>query len=169
MNRGHTGTDIIVRAGYLATCGMVAIAVLLLANACSSSPSASGSASHAGSGVQTEVPQPAQSQAPNPIGSSAPAKGGGDCSPGEDLIVWSKVPGAPVDVSALGSYDSAACKAAGKQATLDMLQQTSQTGSGYCTVAAPASANPGYEKKYIDSSAANPPKPKGIVFASASC
>lgn len=109
----------------------------------------------------------ADSQAPTAPPVTAPS--GGNCDPGADLIVWTKSPSVPPDASALGSYDSAACKAVGRQSTLDMLKQTSPTGPGYCTVAAPASANPGYEDKYVNNSTPNPPRPKGVIFASSSC
>jgi hypothetical protein len=47
-----------------------------------------------------------------------------------------------------------------------MLRKTSPTGSGYCTFAALASANPGYENKYVYGSAsAKPPRPKQVLLA----
>lgn len=96
--------------------------------------------------------------------------GAASCGPGPDLIEWAVVPGTAPIASALGSYDSSECRREGRQSTLDMLRQTSPTGAGYCTLAALASDNPGYEDKYIYGSAtADPPRPKHVVLAVGTC
>lgn len=71
---------------------------------------------------------------------------------------------------AIGSYDSEACKKAGQQSALDMLQQTSPQGPGYCTLAALASDNPGYEDKYVyGTTNEGAPRPKHVILSVGSC
>lgn len=61
------------------------------------------------------------------------------CSPTRDVIVWYRAPGVADSAQVLGNYDLATC-----ESTFQWLQQTSPTGPGYCTEAAWASDNPGY-------------------------
>lgn len=55
------------------------------------------------------------------------------------MDVWYKAPGLPDSAQVLGSYAVVGC-----QSTFQMLKTTSPTGAGYCTEAAWASDNPGY-------------------------
>ncbi|MEW1569559.1 hypothetical protein AB0454_42310 [Streptomyces sp. NPDC093509] len=71
------------------------------------------------------------------------------------MIVWSKVPGLTDSSQHLGGYNLATC-----ETTLDGLQHTSPTQAGYCTLAAWASDNPGYD------TAATPAKrPKAVQIS----
>ncbi|WP_369043483.1 hypothetical protein [Streptomyces sp. Midd1] len=72
------------------------------------------------------------------------------CSSTRDVIVWSKVPGLADSSQRLGGYNLATC-----ETTFDSLQHTSPTQAGYCTLAAWASDNPGYD---TDSTPAKRPK-----------
>jgi hypothetical protein len=76
---------------------------------------------------------PAASRKPNP---SASAK---ECDPGPDIIVWYRVPTINDSAQRLGSRGGADCSS-----TFDSIRTTSPTGDGYCTEAAWASDNPGY-------------------------
>jgi hypothetical protein len=92
------------------------------------------------------------------------------CEPGADLIEWSIAPQTTAIAGAAGSYDSPDCHREGHQSTLDMLRRTSPTGHGYCTLAALASDNPGYEEKYVyGPGSAAPARPKHVVLALGSC
>lgn len=57
-----------------------------------------------------------------------------------DIIAWSKAPGVPDSANELGGTDPEHC-----HWTFDTLKTSSPTGSGYCTEAAWASDNPGYD------------------------
>jgi hypothetical protein len=73
--------------------------------------------------------------APRPV--PAPSK---TCSlPNNDLIVRYVAPGTPDSAQVLGGADLATCTS-----TLDELQSDSPAGAGYCTQAAWAADNPGY-------------------------
>jgi hypothetical protein len=111
------------------------------------------------------TPAPAVTRSAKPVAKKSGSWGrpGDACQPGPDLLMWTKAPGATNEVSALGSYDSPACAAVGKQSTLDMVRTTSPTGPGYCTIVAPASANPGYEAKWLNTTDA-PPRPKDALL-----
>ncbi|MFD9651739.1 hypothetical protein [Streptomyces mirabilis] len=73
-----------------------------------------------------------------------------NCGPLRDIDVWMKVPGLPDSAQVLGDHGAADCKS-----TFEMLQSTSPTEAGYCTKAAYASDNPGYN---ADASPAAPLK-----------
>lgn len=136
------------------------------------SPSKAISAAPVNSAATTPAPLTTSTQpavAPKATKSKKPASAA-SCGPGADLIQWSVAPGTRPIAGALGSYDSPECRREGRQSTLDMLRRTSPTGAGYCTLAAPASQNPGYEAKYVYGSAsADPPRPKHVVLAVGSC
>ncbi|MFJ8798512.1 hypothetical protein [Streptomyces sp. NPDC102487] len=74
------------------------------------------------------------------------------CSSPRDVIVWSKVPGLADSSQRLGGYNLATC-----ETTFDSLRHTSPTQAGYCTLAAWASDNPGY-----DTDAAPAKRPKAV-------
>jgi hypothetical protein len=61
------------------------------------------------------------------------------CDPGPDLLVREKAPGVPISAQLLGSVSILDCSP-----TVDYLQKTTPTGSGYCTWAAMSSDNPEY-------------------------
>jgi hypothetical protein len=77
------------------------------------------------------------------------------CSETRDLIVWSVAPTLPDSAEELGNYNLATC-----ESTLQELQETSPTGPGYCTEAAWASDNPGY-----DADATPAKEPKDVVLS----
>lgn len=109
------------------------VSVVLLATACGSS--------------STPVAAPAESPASATRAEPSPAK---DCGPLRDVDVWMKAPGLPTTGQVLGSYSPADCRS-----TFEMLEGTSPTEAGYCTKAAYASDNPGYN---ADASPAAPLK-----------
>lgn len=74
-----------------------------------------------------------------PPAKPAPKKTSKGCGKNRDVDVWYKAPGLPDSAQVLGSYNAATC-----QSTFQMLKSTSPTGAGYCTEAAWASDNPGY-------------------------
>ncbi|WP_042378961.1 hypothetical protein [Streptacidiphilus melanogenes] len=63
------------------------------------------------------------------------------CDPGLDVLVWYRVPTLPDTAQRLGSDEYPDCAA-----TFDMIQETSPTDPGYCTEAAWAWDNPGYNE-----------------------
>lgn len=83
-----------------------------------------------------------------PTATSTSASTGHTCRPTRDLIVWTRTP-AGTSAMLLGD------PAGNCDSTLDTLSQTSPTGPGYCTIAAWATDNPGY-----DVNAANPRRPR---------
>lgn len=62
------------------------------------------------------------------------------CGAERDAIVWYKVSGIPDSAQVIGNYSLASC-----ETTFAEVQHTSSTGAGYCTEAAWASDNPGYD------------------------
>ncbi|MFC8676700.1 hypothetical protein ACFUEN_28945 [Streptomyces griseorubiginosus] len=78
----------------------------------------------------------ATSSSPPTAAASRPAK---SCTPTRDVIIWSKVPGISDSAQIVGNYTLATCKT-----TFEDLPDTSPTEAGYCTLAAWASDNPGY-------------------------
>lgn len=68
-----------------------------------------------------------------------PSKSPKGCGTNRDVDVWYKVPTIPDSAQVLGSYNAATC-----ESTFKSLTDTSPTGPGYCTEAAWASDNPGY-------------------------
>jgi hypothetical protein len=78
--------------------------------------------------------------------------------PAPDVIYWFKTPGQPATAQVLGAYDLGNCTKTADQAELD---KTSPQGSGFCTIVAATSANPGYN---IDATPA--PRPKGVLAES---
>ncbi|MGW1799004.1 hypothetical protein ACWCQN_24305 [Streptomyces sp. NPDC001984] len=68
-----------------------------------------------------------------------PSHSSKECSPTRDVVVWTKAPGLPDSAQVLGNYNLATC-----ETTFQWLTHTSPTGAGYCTEAAWASDNPGY-------------------------
>jgi hypothetical protein len=103
------------------------------------------------SSVQQASTPSTPSSTPTP---TATASTSVSCAPGPDLIVREVSPGLAPTAIALGSngYDA---RTNSCQDTIVSLQQTSPTGPGYCTTAALASDNPGYESAYVY--ATNPP------------
>lgn len=78
--------------------------------------------------------------------------------PAPDVIYWFKTPGQPGAAQLLGAYDLGNCTKTADQAELD---KTSPQGSGFCTIVAAMSANPGYN---VDVTPA--PRPKGVLAQS---
>jgi hypothetical protein len=76
--------------------------------------------------------QPASPAAAPPTGPS--------CSPTRDVIVRYIAPGLPANSQVLGDYDVQNCTT-----TFESLKGTSPTEPGFCTEAAWASDNPGYD------------------------
>ncbi|MET7746181.1 hypothetical protein [Streptomyces sp. NPDC005385] len=112
----------------------LATAVLLLATltACGSSTGKTQSApGGAGSRAATQQTKPS---------SAAGKPGHKTCHSSRDVIVWTKVPELPDSSMRLGGYNLATC-----ETTFDSLRHTSPTQAGYCTLAAWASDNPGYD------------------------
>jgi hypothetical protein len=68
-----------------------------------------------------------------------PAPATSSCPPVGDIVVWYRAPTLPDSAQMLGGADPVTCAS-----TFDYLQHTSPTGDGYCTEAAWASDNPGY-------------------------
>lgn len=66
-----------------------------------------------------------------------PAK---SCPAVDDIIVWYRVPTLPDSAQRLGGADPITC-----ELTFNWLQRTSPMGDGYCTEAAWAHDNPGYD------------------------
>lgn len=63
------------------------------------------------------------------------------CGTNQDVLVWNLVPDGSPTADRLGSFDRRTC-----QSTFDYLQTISDTGEGFCTEAAWASDNPGYDE-----------------------
>jgi hypothetical protein len=123
---------------------LLPIAAILLTTACGSSAvHASSKPAHSSSRPPTKVSKVAPSPSKNhpspakPKPSPSKSKG---CGAERDVIVWYKVPGVP-DNSAqvIGNYNVVTC-----ETTFHSVQTTSSTEAGYCTEAAWASDNPGY-------------------------
>ncbi|MQY32601.1 hypothetical protein SRB17_05550 [Streptomyces sp. RB17] len=120
------------------------IAAILLTAACSSGGSdtaskpAHTSTPRATRSSHSAAPEPSASHVAKPKPKPKPSRSKG-CGPERDVIVWYKTPGAPNSAQVIGNYNVTSC-----QTTFDELQQDSPTGDGYCTEAAWASDNPGY-------------------------
>lgn len=78
--------------------------------------------------------------------------------PAPDVIYWFETPGEPATAQLLGAYDLGNCTKTADQAELD---KTSPQGSGFCTIVAATSANPGYD---VDATPAS--RPKGVLAES---
>lgn len=122
------------------------LGVLLALAGCSSSRSTPSSAPPSTSTASSQPAAPAETCA-TPL----PDRG--------DIIVWSKAPGLPDSAQQLGGTDPEHCVL-----TFDYLKQTSPTGAGYCTEAAWASDNPGY-----NADAKPAPRPKKIQVTIGDC
>ncbi|MFJ8006102.1 hypothetical protein [Streptomyces fagopyri] len=113
---------------------LIATAAMLLATltACGSSADTSQpNSDHAA--VQT----PAKKA--KPPATKTPAQK--DCGPSRgDVITWSKVPGLPDSAQLIGGFNPGTCRS-----TFDDLPNESPTQAGYCTLAAWARDNPGYD------------------------
>lgn len=120
---------------------LAAVSVLLLA-----ALTACGGADKSASD-QAPSRKPARA-AKSPAAAGVPARK--HCTPKRDVIVWSKVPGLPDSAQRLGEYSIATCRT-----TFEDLPATSPTQDGYCTLAAWASDNPGYN---TDATPAKRPK-----------
>lgn len=119
-------------------CGILAVvAVLLVTAGCSNTRFVAPAVT----GKPTSTPS-----TPSPVKS---------CPPTRQVIVWTRVPGAPNSARVLGNYNAATC-----ETTFKWLQDSSPAGPGYCTEAAYARDNPGYD---VDASPA--PHPKGVRVA----
>ena len=104
---------------------------------CSSSTSKPAAAPAATSVATTATP-PADSSTSQP---PAPAETCATPLPDRgDIIEWQREPGLPDSAIELGGTDPEHCKW-----TFDTLKDSSPTGSGYCTEAAWASDNAGYD------------------------
>lgn len=93
----------------------------------SAKPSSTPTPTHTKTIQRTAKPKPSPSKSKS-------------CGPERDVIVWYKVPGVPDDsAQVVGNYNLITC-----ETTFHELQKDSPTGAGYCTEAAWASDNPGY-------------------------
>lgn len=101
---------------------------------------------------------PAASTAAQPS-SPAPVAADPSCGPNLDIIVRYVVPGLEPSAQVLGSYKIATC-----QPTFETLKETSPTEAGYCTEAAWASDNPGYD---ADATPAAPLRKVQVAFGPA--
>ncbi|MET7775357.1 hypothetical protein ABZU94_13960 [Streptomyces mirabilis] len=119
------------------------IAAILLTAACGAS--STGHAKAAPAHTSSRPPAKSHSSAAKPAHSAPrtakpkPSHSAKSCSPTRDVDVWMKVPGLPDSAQVLGNYNLATC-----ETTFQTMQKTSPTGPGYCTEAAWASDNPGY-------------------------
>ncbi|MFJ8349739.1 hypothetical protein ACIQ9J_25925 [Streptomyces sp. NPDC094153] len=109
------------------------ISAVLLTAACGSS------AGPAVSRPAARSHRPAASHATSHPNAPAPSSTE-NCGPVRDIDVWMKVPGLPDSAQVLGSHGPGGC-----ESTFEMLRMTSPTQAGYCTKAAYASDNPGYD------------------------
>ena len=115
------------------------LAALVLAAGCGNHDATSGTG------------EPLHASPPDaPVATSTSTGTGQTCRPARDVIVWTKTPDR---TSAMLLGDPAGnCSS-----TLDTIRQTSPTGPGYCTIAAWATDNPGY-----DVNAASPRRPRKV-------
>ncbi|MFF7754356.1 hypothetical protein ACFZCP_35155 [Streptomyces sp. NPDC007971] len=119
------------------------IAAILLTAACSS-----GTSTTASKPTHTPTPRATQSSRPAAAPSHSashttkpkpkPSRSKG-CGPERDVIVWYRTPGGDDSAQVIGNYNVVSC-----QTTFDELRKDSPTGDGYCTEAAWADENPGY-------------------------
>ncbi|MDI5964812.1 hypothetical protein [Streptantibioticus silvisoli] len=116
----------LIPGGTMRTRTIPAVAVLLLATA-----GCGPTVTHGHGPEKTAAAAPKAKPKP-----SAPAE---SCSPTRDVIVWTKEPGLAATAQVLGNYDIQTC-----QTTFASLPHSSPTEAGYCTEAAYASDNPGY-------------------------
>ncbi len=98
------------------------------------------------------------SEAPAPLPAAEPER---HCAnsylPGQDVVVWSVVPGTPPTASVLGQWTGVGINC---QSTIDFVRTTSPTGDSDCTLLALQSDNPGYN---VD---ADPlPRPRGAFVS----
>ena len=122
------------------------IAAILLTAGCGGSGGHSTSASsHASRKPATKTshsapaPTKTASSVAKPRPKPKPSRSAKTCEPTRDVLVWYKTPGLPDSAQVLGNYFLATC-----ETTFQSLTHTSPTGPGYCTEAAWASDNPGY-------------------------
>jgi hypothetical protein len=120
---------------------LYALAALLLA----------GCGNHDGTSGTSEPLHASPPDAPTAT-SSGPAGTGRTCHPTRDVIVWTKTPGTTPAATLLGD-PGGNCTS-----TIESVAATSPTGPGYCTIAAWATDNPGYN---VD--APSPRRPKKPV------
>lgn len=104
--------------------------MVLLMSACGS-PGASGPA-------QDAIPLSSAASPPSSSATSLPTS----CTlpPVGDLIIVTTAPGVPASAQVVGGLDLAQCRE-----TVDTLSATSPLDAGYCTQAANAADNPGYD------------------------
>ncbi|WP_405671443.1 hypothetical protein [Streptomyces sp. NBC_01530] len=122
------------------------IAAVLLTAACGGSgghtTSASSHASRQPAAKRshaTTVPRKSASSAAKPKPKPSHSSKGCNLSPTRDVILWYKTPGLPNSAQVVGNYDLMRC-----ETTFKSLPSSSPTQAGYCTEAAWASDNPGY-------------------------
>jgi hypothetical protein len=139
------------------------IAAILLTAACSSGTPKPTLTAHdpMGKPTRTHSTAPRASSTPQKTkvtqahtAKPKPSKSKG-CGVERDVIVWYKVPGIADSAQVVGNYNLVSC-----ETTFHELQHTSPTGPGYCTEAAWASDNPGY-----NADADVPQRPKKVQVA----
>lgn len=106
----------------------------------------------------TPSPKPTPKPKPKPVKAKAKPSPTG-CEPTRDVIVRYVQPGSPSTAQTLGNYNLATC-----EPTFDWLQEASPMDPGYCTTAAWASDNPGYN---TDASPAKPLKKVQVAYGPA--
>jgi len=104
-------------------------------------PSTVGATSASPTAVSTSASKPPAAASQPASAPSAPAKSSGGCAlqTKRDVLVRTVAPGSQPYAQTLGDVDVANCRS-----VFELLKATSPTGAGYCTTAAYASDNPGY-------------------------
>ncbi|WP_158697317.1 hypothetical protein [Streptomyces hokutonensis] len=122
------------------------ITAILLTAACGSGGGHTASASSPSSrqpvakrSHATAAPRKSSSSAAKPTPKTSHSSKGCNLSPTRDVILWYKTPGLPNSAQVVGNYDLVNC-----ETTFRSLPRSSPTQAGYCTEAAWASDNPGY-------------------------
>jgi hypothetical protein len=132
---------------------LAALVLLAGAVACSSSAPSTGSAPKAAATHAAPKPvatRAASTPAPAKTRAAAASPAQSTCAPVGDILVRYVSPDLPASASRLGGVDPAKCRS-----TFKYVEATSPTGAGYCTEAAWAKDNPGYN---VDAERAAPLK-----------
>ncbi|MEU9406204.1 hypothetical protein AB0E08_10925 [Streptomyces sp. NPDC048281] len=119
---------------------ILSASVVLLTAACGSSADHAGPVqTHASARASAKTSRPSATPTKSNQGSVrvTPSKAK-SCGPERDVVIWYKTPGLPDSAQVVGNYDGACVT------TFHSVETTSPTGAGYCTEAAWASDNPGY-------------------------
>ncbi|MEU8591330.1 hypothetical protein AB0C59_30700 [Streptomyces sp. NPDC048664] len=119
------------------------VAAIALTAACTSGNTTHAAPASSGAPTRTLVESHSSTAEPGPVHRTAKPKSSttdDPCLPTRDVILWMKVPGIPDSAQVVGEYDLTHC-----EPTFQNITHTSPTEPGYCTEAAWASDNPGYD------------------------